>query len=342
MSLVNPMQTANSRGRIQLSLVLPAYNEVENLGPLIKALTDILKQDETVYEIIVVDDGSSDATFERLQALAKENENLRCISFSRNFGKEAAILAGLDTACGDAVITMDADLQHPPSAIPEFLACWRNGADVVHGVKVNRDADNKITRGRAALFNAMVGRLADIDLKGASDFKLLDRKVVDILSKQFPERRRFYRGLASWVGFNQAFVPLTIEARPAGSRSWGFLSLADLALTAIVSFTSAPLRIIHLLGGLLLVFGFVISADAVWSWFNGQAVSGFATIIITLLILGSLIMLSLGIIGEYLAKIYDEIKLRPTYLIARRTGFAEDTVDHSKARQSGKEAEPMN
>jgi len=327
--------------RCGLSLVIPAHNEVGSLAALILDLAKVLERDSIAYEIIVVDDGSSDGTFERLQALASENDNLRGICFSRNFGKEAALLAGLEAAQGDAVITMDADLQHPPSAIPEFLACWRNGADVVHGVKSDRATDNFLTRGRAALFNAIMSRLTGLDLYGASDFKLRDRKVVDILSQQLAERRRFYRGLAGWVGFNQAIVPFAVEARVAGTRSWGLGNLIDLALTATVSFTSAPLRIVTILGVITLILGIAISAEALWSWIQGEAVSGFATLIVTILILGSFIMLSLGIMGEYIAKMYDEIKLRPPYLVASRFGFANETDGSRDARQADEQAGPM-
>ena len=241
--------------------------------------------------------------------------------FSRNFGKESALLAGLEEASGDIVITIDADLQHPPELIPVLLEQWREGFKVVHAVKQERTQDNMFTRWRAAVFNSLLTRIGGVDVRNSSDYKLLDRAAVDVIVKSLSERRRFYRGLADWIGFEQVTVPFVVAERNAGKGKWSILSLADLATTAIVSFTSAPLRIVTFLGLLTLVFGMLVAGETLWSWTHGGAVSGFATIIITLLIIGSFIMISLGIIGEYIAKMYDEIKGRPAYLVSSRCGF---------------------
>jgi len=276
-------------------------------------------------EIIVVDDGSRDGTFERLRELAQGDPRVKGLRFSRNFGKEAALLAGLRAARGDAVVTIDADLQHPPHLIPAMIDEWRKGAKVVDAVKRSRETDGMLTRLRARIFNAVLSSLGGISVRNSSDFKLLDRVVVDAIARGLPERHRFYRGLSGWVGYNHVTIPFDVEARAEGQGKWTLWKLAELATTATVSFTSAPLRIVTVLGLFTLAFGFAVGTEALVGWFRGRAVSGFTTTITTLLILGSFIMISLGIIGEYIAKIYDEIKARPPYLIETEVGI-EDGV----------------
>ena len=307
-----------------VSVVIPAHNESEGIANSIRTIQKILADLKTAYEIIVVDDGSADDTFCRVQQMAAEDRVLKGIQLSRNFGKESAILAGLEAARGDVVITIDADLQHPPALIPEMLELWRSGYKVVHAVKGDRSTDSRIARWRAHLFNGLMTRLGGIDVRNSSDFKLLDRVVVNAMVNDLPERRRFYRGLADWVGFRQTSVPFAVAERESGQGKWSFIALADLAMTAIVSFTSAPLRIVTFLGLLTLVLGLIIATDALWSWSHGRAISGFATMIITLLIIGSFIMISLGIIGEYIAKMYEEIKRRPVYIVSSKCGFEAD------------------
>jgi glycosyltransferase involved in cell wall biosynthesis len=307
-----------------VSVVIPAHNESEGIAKSIGVIQKILADTNTSHEIIVVDDGSVDDTFRQIQQLTEENQVLKGVQLSRNFGKESAILAGLEAARGDVVITIDADLQHPPELIPEMLELWRNGYKVVHAVKRDRSTDSRIARWRALVFNGLMSRLGGVDVRNSSDFKLLDRVAVNAMVKDLPERRRFYRGLADWVGFRQTCLPFAVAERDSGEGKWSFIALAELAMTAIVSFTSAPLRIVTFLGLLTLVFGLIIATDALLSWFQGEAVSGFATIIITLLIIGSFIMISLGIIGEYIAKMYEEIKRRPVYLVSSRCGFDAD------------------
>ena len=304
----------------RLSVVIPAFNEAQGIA---RALAEIGHQAAgcvASYELIVVDDGSRDDTYDQVCQLAGRDPRIKGIRFSRNFGKEAAILAGLRAADGDAVITIDADLQHPPALIPQLVERWRDGCVIVHAVKQERPDDSRLVRLRAHLFNRLLERLGGIRANDASDFKLLDRVAVDVLISALPERGRFYRGLADWIGYRQESVPFTVAARHSGAGKWSLLALAGLATTAIVSFTSAPLRIVTLLGFVTLVFGALVGSDALWSWFHGEAVSDFATLIITVLILGSFIMISLGVMGEYIAKIYDEIKQRPNYLVESATG----------------------
>jgi glycosyltransferase involved in cell wall biosynthesis len=304
-----------------ISVVVPAHNEAPGIAHATEVIGAVLEGCDVDWEIVVVDDGSRDGTFERVREVAAREPRVRGVRFSRNFGKESALLAGLNFASGDAVITIDADLQHPPSLIPQMIEAWRGGARVVDAVKRSRDTDGPLTRLRARLFNALLTKLGGIHVENSSDFKLLDRIVVDAIARMLPERRRFYRGLAEWVGYARVALPFDVAERDIGEGKWTLWKLVELALTALISFTSAPLRIVTVLGFLTLAFGFVVGADAIVSWFLGIAVSGFTTTIATLLIIGSAIMISLGIIGEYIAKIYDEIKARPAYLVEGAVGL---------------------
>jgi glycosyltransferase involved in cell wall biosynthesis len=309
-----------------LSVVVPAHNEARGIARAIDVIVNTLASCGMELEVIVIDDGSRDETFQLVKELSLQDGRIKGLRFTRNFGKEAALLAGLRVATGAAVVTIDSDLQHPPALIPKMIEEWRDGAMVVNAVKRSRENDGTLTRLRAGLFNSLVSKLGGIELHNASDFKLLDRAVVDTIARDLPERQRFYRGLADWVGYRHASVPFDVEARAEGHGKWSAWKLVELATTAIVSFTSAPLQIVTVLGLLTLGFGFVVGADALISWSQGEAVSGFATTIITLLIIGSFIMISLGIIGEYIAKIYDEIKARPSYLVESSVGIRSDDV----------------
>ena len=317
-----------------LSVVVPAHNEAAGITHAIEVIATTLASCGMRLEIIVVDDGSRDATFERVKDRSIADGRVKGLRFTRNFGKEAALLAGLRVANGEAVVTIDSDLQHPPALIPKMIEEWRKGAMVVDGVKRRRENDGVLTRLRAGLFNSLLSRLGGINMENSSDFKLLDRVVVDAIARELPERQRFYRGLADWVGYRHASIPFDVEVRAEGKGKWSLWKLMQLATTAIVSFTSAPLQIVTVLGILTLLLGVVVGADALISYFQGRAVSGFATTIITLLIVGSFIMISLGIIGEYIAKIYDEIKARPSYLVESAVGFEGDDILQQAASQT--------
>lgn len=311
----------DSRHSPLISVVVPAHNEALGIALATRVIGGVLDGCGVRWEIVVVDDGSRDATFERVCEVARTEPRVKGIRFSRNFGKEAALLAGLTHATGDAVITIDADLQHPPALIPQMIEHWRAGTKVVDAVKRSRDTDSALTRLRAHLFNALLTRLGGIRVENSSDFKLLDRVVVDTVVRLLPERKRFYRGLTEWVGYQRVSLPFDVAERHAGESKWSLWKLVELALTATISFTSAPLRIVTVLGLFTLAFGFFVGAEAVFHWAKGEAVSGFTTTIATLLIIGSTIMISLGIIGEYIAKIYDEIKARPAYLVDSVVGL---------------------
>ena len=304
-----------------ISVVLPAHNEEAGIYRAFAVIGGILDQCGVNWEIVAVDDGSRDDTYRLVRERARSDPRIRGIHFSKNFGKEAALLAGVTAARGQAVITMDADLQHPPEIIPQMIAAWRAGAKIVHGVKRDRRHDSVAMRLRARLFNSVITALGGINIQNSSDFKLLDRVVVDVITRQLPERRRFFRGLTNWVGFRSMEIPFDVAERRDGVGKWSILGLIELALTALVSFTSAPLRVILFLGMMTMALGAYLTVDTLWSWVQGRAVDGFATIIMTLLIIGSFIMISLGVIGEYIAKIYEEVKNRPIYLIDESTAL---------------------
>jgi glycosyltransferase involved in cell wall biosynthesis len=306
-----------------LSVVIPAHNEAAGIAHSLDTIKATLASCGMSWEMIVVDDGSHDQTFMRLSELAAADPRIKSIRLSRNFGKEAALLAGLRAARGDAVVTIDADLQHPPRLIPGMIDAWRKGSMVVDAVKRSRQNDRMLTRLRARVFNSLLSRLGGINIQNSSDFKLIDRVVVDAIARGLPESQRFYRGLSDWVGYSHSSIPFDVEVRVKGEGKWTFWGLINLATTAVISFTSAPLRVVTILGFTTLLFGFIVAVEALINWFQGDAVSGFTTIVITLLILGSFIMISLGIIGEYIAKIYDEVKHRPSYLIENSIGISQ-------------------
>jgi glycosyltransferase involved in cell wall biosynthesis len=306
-----------------ISAVIPAYNESQGITEAIKKIAGILSACESAWEIIIVDDGSNDQTYQKICQLSEAEPRIKGIALSRNFGKEAAMLAGLEYAKGEAVIILDADLQHPPGFIPEMIDKWRSGAQIVHAVKLSRQEDSLVKKASAYCINQLISSLGGINVKNSSDFKLLDKEIVEIIVHRLPERERFFRGLTSWLGFSEAYIYFDVASRQGDESKWSFWSLLELSITALTSFTSLPLRIVTFLGFVTLILGFFVAGDTIMSSMKGQAVSGFATIIICLLLIGSFIMISLGIIGEYIAKIYEEVKARPHYLIKARVGIAD-------------------
>jgi glycosyltransferase involved in cell wall biosynthesis len=308
-----------------VSIVLPAYNERETIAIMINSLIEELRQAAFDIEIVIVDDGSTDDTFEVSKALSSQFPFIKAVRFSRNFGKEAALLVGLKTACGEAIVSMDSDLQHPPAIIHELYKKWLEGYKVIHAVKENRDIDSVFKRGRASVFNSLISWLGGIDLCNSSDFMLIDRYAADIMIKTLGEKERFHRGLAHWIGFKQTTIPFRVRKRHDGSKSRFKLgALIKLALVGIISFTSVPLHIIPMSGVIFMVLGLIIGIDAIVSWSRGTAFSGYATLIMITLIIGGFTLLSLGIIGEYIAKIYKEVKNRPVYIIESTFGLEEE------------------
>jgi len=310
-----------------ISVVIPAYNEFQGIEKVIKIISQELDCCETNWEMIVVDDGSSDQTYQKICEISRSDSRIKGIALSRNFGKEGAMLAGLESATGNAVIIMDADLQHPPSLIPEMIEKWRSGSQIIHAIKRNRNSDSTVKKTAAYCVNQLITKFSGIDINNSSDFKLLDREIVNIIICDLPEKERFLRGLTRWIGFSQQNITFDVEHRQYGGDSkWSFWSLLELSITALTSFTCAPLRIITFLGLATLLLGVLVASDALLSWVNNEAVSGYTTLIICLLLIGSFVMISLGIIGEYIAKIYEEVKARPHYLIRASVG-----VDHKKS-----------
>lgn len=307
-------------GASTFSVVVPCFNEGPDLGDAISQIRDQCLRVDLPFEIVLVDDGSRDHTWREVLALADRFPEVRGSRLSRNFGKEAALCAGMDLARGAAVITMDADLQHPPELIPEMVRLWRDqGLDVVEAVKQRRGKESFFVRLGAGLFYRSVSGLSGSDLMGATDFKLMDRKVVDAWAG-LGERNLFFRGMSAWLGFERGTLPFNVPDRVGGGASrWSFLQLLRLALTGVTSFSSFPLHLTTLIGLCFFLFSVLLGGHTLYMKFSGQAVSGFTTVILLLLIMGSCILLSLGVLGLYVARIYDEVKRRPRYLITEAT-----------------------
>jgi len=309
------------RNASKISIVIPALDEQDLIAQTLDEVTRVAAEVAEDHEIIVVDDGSEDSTFEKVQQARALNARIKGLKLSRHFGKEAAMLAGLARADGQAVITMDGDLQHPPELIPAMLDKWKQGAQIVHGVKRSRKYGGRLNRTAARLFNSVFSRIAGFSIVDSSDFKLLDAGVARLLVKGFPEQQRFHRGLSQWVGFRQESVEFVVPERPFGQSRWSITGLFRYGWNTLTSFTSLPLHLVPLLGIVMLVTAVLLGADAFVSRLSGHAVSGFATLEVTILFSGSLIMIGLGVVGQYLARIYDEVKHRPVYLVADECGF---------------------
>ncbi len=308
----------------RISVIMPVYNEGEHIKTSVGIVEKILVSHQINYEFVLIDDGSKDNSWEQLSELAKENKQVISVRLSRNFGKEAALCAGLDYATGEAVVVMDADLQHPPELIPELVRCWREeGADVVEGVKSSRGKENFLYKVCAKSFYAILLRMTGIDLRNASDYKLLDRKVVEAMQKM-PEKVTFFRGMSAWVGFERMQVPFEVKERVMGTSKWSVRRLTGFAFSAITSYTSAPLHLITVLGLLMFLLSVVLGAQTLVRYLMGNAMEGFTTVILLQLFIGSVLMISLGIIGMYLMKIYHELKGRPRYLVSKKIKDGEE------------------
>ena len=306
-----------------VSVIMPSYNEEKMIAIAASTVAGILKNESIDYELIFVDDGSKDATWAEIVEANKADSHVTGVHFSRNFGKEAAMFAGLEKARGDCCVVIDCDLQHPPEKIVEMYRLWEQGYEVVEGVKEDRGEESALHKFAANSFYSLISGATGMDMGSSSDFKLLDRKVVDTLNK-LPERNVFFRALSFWVGFRKATVYYSVQERTAGESKWSTKSLIKYALTNITSFSSAPLHIITVLGFVMMAISLVFGAIALAQKLSGIAVEGFTTVIILLLFASSAIMISLGIIGYYVARIYDEIKGRPRYIISQMIGEGYD------------------
>lgn len=304
-----------------LSIILPAYNEKQNIERTAKTVSGILEEAGIPFELVFVDDGSMDGTYEEICRLAAQDTKVRGAEFSRNFGKEAAIFAGLELAAGDACIVMDCDLQHPPQVIPEMYRLWKEGYEVVEGIKKNRGKESVFHSIFAGMFYGIMSKMMKMDMRASSDFKLLDRKVVRVLLG-LSERNTFFRALSFWAGFRSVKVEYEVQERAFGDSKWSFGSLIKYAVSNVTSFSTVPLQMVTVMGMVSILFSLVLAAQTFVKYLMGTAVEGFTTVILLVLIIGGFIMISLGMIGHYLARIYEEVKRRPRYIIRTTTDDA--------------------
>lgn len=308
----------------KLSVVLPAYNEELMVGKTCRVLAQVLTEAQIPYELVVVNDGSRDRTWEEIQKAGERDANVTGVLFSRNFGKEAAIFAGLAQAGGDVVAVMDCDLQHPPQTLIEMYRLWQDGYEVIEGVKSDRGKEGFLHKECAGFFYDIMSKATKVNMRDASDFKMLDRKAVDsILS--MPERNMFFRATSTWVGYKTTSVEFEVQEREAGVSKWSPWTLVKYAFTNIVAFTTFPLQFVTITGVVCFICSLVLMIYSLIQYFAGSAVEGYTTLLMVLLLVGSAMMISLGIIGYYIAKIYEEVKRRPRYIISKVIKNGEQT-----------------
>ena len=305
-----------------LSIVLPAYNEEMNIANTAETLAKLLEEQGIEYELVFISDGSKDNTYAEILKVSQQNPRIKGAEFSRNFGKEAGIFAGLELTTGDAVIVMDCDLQHPPEAIPEMWRLWKNGAEVVEGIKTSRGKESLGHKLSAGLFYKIMSRLIKMDMNASSDFKLLDRNVL----LELPERNTFFRALSFWTGFRTEKVTYEVQERQYGESKWSFWSLMKYAISNATSFSTLPLQLVTIMGIISILFSAILAVQTLVRFLMGNAVEGFTTVILLILIIGGFLMLSLGIIGHYIARIYEEVKGRPKYIISKVTDNVQGDV----------------
>lgn len=301
-----------------LSVVIPAYNEEEIIPKTAKTIDTILNDAGIDHELLFINDGSKDKTWERIEEQASLIPSVKGVCFSRNFGKESAVFAGIAEAKGDCCVVIDCDLQHPPEKIVEMYRLWEQGYEIVEGVKTSRGRESGMHKFAAKTFYSIMSDAVGFDMSRASDFKLLDRKAINVLINM-NEKNAFFRALSSWVGFKQIEVEYEVREREVGTSKWSTRSLIKYAVTNITSFTSAPMQIVTIMGVFVFVFGLLVSIEALVQYFRGTAREGFTTVIILQCFTCSVIMMGLGVIGFYISKIYDEVKGRPRYIIDKTT-----------------------
>lgn len=313
-----------------LSVVIPTYNEEAMVPRAASAIADVLDAALIPFEIVFVDDGSRDGSWKQIRIASRSSHHVRGVRFSRNFGKEAAILAGLSAAKGDCCVVIDCDLQHPPAKIVEMYRLWQDGYEIVEGQKASRGSEGALHGFAARAFYAIISKATGFDMARASDFKLLDRKAITVLINM-RERCAFFRALSSWIGFKTAAVEFDVADREAGESKWSTLSLVKYALNNISSFSTAPMQVVTVLGAIMLVISLIFGCISLGQKIAGQALEGFTTVILLQLFSSSIIMISLGIIGYYIAKIYEEVKGRPRYIVAEACGTDVDEQSDQEA-----------
>ncbi len=299
-----------------MSVVVSVYNEAEGIRHAYEEMTRVLRQMPETYELIFVDDGSSDGSGDILHPIAEEDPNVRLISFSKNFGHEAAMLAGIDYSRGEAVICLDSDLQHPPAKIPEMLARWRDGFDVVNMVRTDRADANFLQKSNSRLFYRFTNLISDVQLaENASDFFLISKRVAAVLKTDFRERTRFLRGIVQLVGFPKTTLEYKAEERKAGHSKYSFFKLVKLSFSAISSFSKAPLRLGIFTGILFGLISLILIIYSLVMWIFETPVSGYTTLVVFMSAFASIQMFVIGIIGQYIGYIFDEVKGRPIYIV---------------------------
>ncbi len=318
----NQRQQCVNNKTIKITCIVPVHDEEESIDQFLRQLRKKLNGLTQQGDIIVVDDGSQDAT---LQQLKQATHHIKIISFSRNFGKEAALTAGLIHATGDVVVLIDADFQHPLDVIDEFIKKWAEGFDMVYGVRISREDETAVKRFTSRIFYRLMSLITKVKIPPhAGDFRLMDRKVVNAMN-QLPERERFMKGLYAWVGFSSSAVPFTVQVRQSGKSSWRYRNLIELALVGITSFSNIPLRFWSFLGFVVsfiaFIYGLIIVLDTM---VFGVDVPGYATIVAAIMFFGGVQLLSVGILGEYIARIFNEVKSRPSYIISEILGFDDE------------------
>lgn len=313
-----------------LSIVVPLYNEDDALSLFVTTTVNVLTSAQLKYEIVFVNDGSNDGTLCRLLELSARNDSIRVINLSRNFGKEAALTAGILAASGDVVIPMDVDLQDPPEVLPRFVEKWKEGYDVVYGVRSDRTSDTFSKRLSAKFFYRAFNQISNVKLpENAGDFRLLDRRVVEVM-RSLPERTRFMKGLFAWIGFPSVGISYIRPVRSAGSSKWNFWRLWNFALDGIFSFSTAPLRVWTYIGTFVALVAFLYAALIIARvLILGIDVPGYASLLTVMLFIGGIQLLSVGVLGEYIGRVFDESKGRPVFVIEGeyRNGKRETTID---------------
>ena len=300
-----------------LSVIIPSYNEEKCIKQAYTVINSLLTENGIEGEFIFVDDGSTDQTYKVIDELSAENDNIVGLHFSRNFGKESAISAGLAAVNGDCAVVIDCDLQHPPEKIIEMYRLWEQGYEIVEGIKKERGEEKMMHSIGAKFFYSVISRMAGFDMANSSDFKLLDRKVIDVLNKM-PEKG-FFRAISFWVGYNKTTVEYGVNERVCGESKWSTVGLIKYALSNISSYSTAPMQTVTVLGFIMLIISVIFGIWALIDKIIGRALEGMTTVIIITIFIGSIIMISLGIIGYYIARIYEEIKGRPKYIISSTT-----------------------
>jgi glycosyltransferase involved in cell wall biosynthesis len=303
-----------------IDLIIPCFNEGPNILPLVNEIDRNIAGSNYAFKFIFIDDGSTDDTYVEMRKMSELREDISLIKLSRNFGKEAALVAGLRQAHSDAVIIIDADLQHPPHLIPAMIAEWEKGVHIVDAMKIVKSKGTVVRTLMSRVFNKIFSGLTGVDFSGSCDYKLLDKKAIEVLNK-INENTRFFRGLTNWIGLRHTRVEFEVDRRKAGRTKWNLFSLFRLSIDAVASHSQKPLQIITVLGIFTLLFSLILGAQTLYNKLVGNAVSGFTTVILIILMLASCIMIGIGILGIYLSKIYEEIKGRPIYIIEECVGF---------------------